>query len=323
MVPSSIFCDHLFLSAAADAKYVESVESYLFEGDVGYPGLGDRSPRDVVFRSGCVRPWKKSYSSMNWSHVCTSYCDLFTLRGKLAHAYDVMMAGRLQNRTRLMLPYSRFPPLYVEVESSLAPQDLSVHLPRVPFCFANFVRSAPESVRIRYEVEFLLEWAHSVAAALKLEIETNARVWKCSVECIDFLERFSSLNDFFVEAVNRFLVSVSFRSFVGKLRRVHGFTAAELTTRQDYPSGVTVAWAVIDPNGGSVVPVSPATSTRVTPRVSHRAPRVAPPVVALSSPPSHSSLETGIPDAHIRTEPMWVRSSRPKWFVLAGGVCVT
>ena len=214
-----------------------------------------------------------------------------------------MMATRLQNRTLLMLPFSRFPPLPVEVVGALPPQGLSVHLPPVAFYFANCVQSAPESVRIRYEVAFLLEWAHSVAAALTLEIETNARVWKCSAECIDFLESFSSLDDFFVEAVNRFVVSVSFRSLVGKLRRVHEFTAAELTTRQDYPSGVTVAWAVIDPNDGSVVP--PAMSTRVAPRVSHRAPRVAPPVITSSSPPSHSSLETVIPEAHIRMEPMW------------------
>ena len=189
------------------------------------------------------------------------------------------------------------------------------------FYFANCVQSAPESVRIRYEVAFLLEWALSVAAALTLEIETNARVWKCSAECIDFLKRFSSLDDFFVKAVNRFVVSVSFCSLVGKLRRVREFTAAELTTRQEYPSVVTVAWAVIDPKDGSVVP--PATSTRVTPCASHRAPRVAPPVVASSSPPSQSSLETVIPDAHVRTEWIWVRSSRPKQFVLAGGVCAT
>ena len=73
MVPSSIRCDRLFIIAAADDKYVESVERYLFEEDVAYPGLGDRSLRDVVFRSGCVRPWKTSYSLMNGSHVCISY----------------------------------------------------------------------------------------------------------------------------------------------------------------------------------------------------------------------------------------------------------
>ena len=220
-VPSSIRCDRLFLIAAAEAKYVAFVESYLFEGDVAYPGLGDRSLRDVVFRSGCVRPWKTSYSLMNGSHVCISYRDFLTLRGKLAHAYDVMMAGRLQNRTLLMLPFSRFPPLPDEVVGALPPQGLSVHLPRVALYFANCVQSARESVRLSYEVAFLLEWAHIIAAALKLETETNARVWKCSAECIDFLERFSSLDDFFVEAVNRFVVSVSFRvvrvvSFVGR-----------------------------------------------------------------------------------------------------------
>ena len=156
----------------------------------------------------------------------------FTLRGKLGHAYDVMRAGRLQNRALLMLPFSRFPPLPVEVVGALPPQGLSAHIPRVASYFANCVQYAPESVRIRYEVAFLLEWAHSVAAALTLEIETNARVCKCSAECIDFLERFSSIDDFFVEAVNRFVVSVSFRSLGAKLRGVQEFTAAELTTRK-------------------------------------------------------------------------------------------
>ena len=46
-------------------------------------------------------------------------------------------------------------------------------------------------------------------------------------------------------------------------------------------------------------------STRVTPRMSHRATRGAPSVVASSSGPSHSSLETVIPGAQIRTELMW------------------
>ena len=164
------------------------------------------------------------------------------------HAYVRCDDGREASE-----PFSSFLPLPVEFVSALAPQGRSVYLPRVAFYFAN----CAQSVRVRHEVAFLLEWAHSLAAALTLEIETNARVWKCSVECIDFMERFSSLDDFFVEAVNRFVVSVSFLSLVGKLRRVHEFTAAELMTRQDYSSGVTVAWAVIDPNDGSVVPRPP------------------------------------------------------------------
>ena len=158
MFPLSIRCDRLFLLAATVAKHVESVERYLFEGDVAYPGLGYRSPHDVVFRSGYVRPWKTSYSLMNGSHVCISYRDFFKLRGKLAHPYEVMMAGRHQTRTLLMLPFSRFPPLPVKVLGALPPQGLSIHLPRVAFYFANCVQSAPESVFIRYEVAFLLEW---------------------------------------------------------------------------------------------------------------------------------------------------------------------
>ena len=152
MVRSSNHCDRLSLIAAANAEYVESVGSYLFEGGVAYPGLGNRTLRDVVFRSGCVRPLKAPYSLMNVSHVCVSYLDFYTLRGKLAYAYDAMMAGRLPNRTLMMLPFSRFPPLPVEFVCALPPQGLPVHLPRVAFYFANCVQSAPESVRIRYEV---------------------------------------------------------------------------------------------------------------------------------------------------------------------------
>ena len=40
VIPPSIRCDRMFLlyGSGSDAKYVESVERYLFEGDVAYPG---------------------------------------------------------------------------------------------------------------------------------------------------------------------------------------------------------------------------------------------------------------------------------------------
>ena len=217
-------CDRIFLLYGSDAKYVESMEQYLFEGDVAYPGLADRALRDVVIRSGDVGAWKTSYSVTSGSRVCVPYRDFFVLRGKLSHAYDVMMTGRSQNRTLLMLPFSRFPSLPVEVVNALPPQGLYVRIPSVAFYFADCVRSASESVRIRYDVAFLLEWAHNVAAALTLEVEAQARVWLCSLGCIAFLERFVLLDDFFVEAVNRFVVPVSFRSLTGQLRRVHEFS---------------------------------------------------------------------------------------------------
>ena len=95
-----------------------------------------------------------------------------------------MMAGRPQIRTLLMLPFSRFPSLPVEVTSALPPQGLSVRIVLVASYFANCVQSAPESALIRYDIAFLLEWAHSVAAAFTLDVEAHARVWRCSLECI-------------------------------------------------------------------------------------------------------------------------------------------
>ena len=59
MIPPSIRCDRMFLSYGSDAKYVKSVQRYLFEGGVAYPGLADRSLRDVVVLSD-VRAWKTS-----------------------------------------------------------------------------------------------------------------------------------------------------------------------------------------------------------------------------------------------------------------------
>ena len=67
-----------------------------------------------------------------------------------------MIAGRPQNRTLLMLPFSRFPSLPVEVVNALPPQGLYVLIPSVAFYFADCVQFAPESVRIRYDVAFLL-----------------------------------------------------------------------------------------------------------------------------------------------------------------------
>ena len=201
-----------------------------------------------------------------------------------------------------MLSFSRFPSLPVEVASALPPLGLSVRIPPVAFYFANCVQSAPESVRIRYDVAFLLEWAHSVAATLTLEVEAPALVWRCSLECIEFLERFVSLDDFCVEAVNGFVVPVSFRSLTGTLRRVHEFSSADLISLQDYPSGVTVSWAVVNPSDGFMIP--PSTPSPLPPRMSHRTPCVFSHVATSSSPAHSSPFETVIHDVQLRGEPV-------------------
>ena len=211
-----------------------------------------------------------------------------------------MMAGRPQNRTLLMLPFSRFPSLPVEIVNALPPQGLSVRIPSVAFYFADCVQSAPRSVRIRYDVAFHLEWAHNVAAALTLETEAHPRMWRCLFECIEFLESFVSRDNFFVEAVNRSVAPVSFRSLTEQLRRVHEFSPAELTSHQDYPSAVTVAWAVVNPGTGSLIP--PTTSSPLPPLMSHRTPSVVSLVAILSSPSQSSPLEAMISDVQLRVE---------------------
>ena len=111
-----------------------------------------------------------------------------------------------------------------------------------------------------------------------------------------------SLDDFFVEAVNRFVVPVSFRSLTGQHRRVHEFSSAELASRQDYPSGVTIAWAVVNPADGSVIP--PSTTSPLPPRMSHRTPRVISPVTTSSSTSHSSPLEAVVSDVQLRVDPV-------------------
>ena len=38
MIPPYIWCDCMLLLYGFDARYVESVERYLFKGDIAYPG---------------------------------------------------------------------------------------------------------------------------------------------------------------------------------------------------------------------------------------------------------------------------------------------
>ena len=125
-------------------------------------------------------------------------------------------------------------------------------------------------------------------------------MWRSSSECIELPERFVSLDDFFVEAVNLFVVPVSFRSLTGQLRRVHEFSPAALTSRQEYPSRMTVAWAAVNPGTCALIPPPPLSP--LPPRMPHRTPCVVSPV-ATSPSPSHSSLlEAVISDVQLHVE---------------------
>ena len=272
--------------------------SYLFDPKRPYPGFGDRTFRDVLVHTEAISRWKTSYSLMCGTGVAIAFRDYSVLLGPLTREYEVNMGTRAADRTSLMIPWYRFPLIPVEILSAMPPQGLSVRLPRVAYCFSRLVRDESDEVRICYDAAFMIEWAHSVATALKLEIENNRCVWKCSDECIVFLARFESLGDFYVDSVARFVSCVSFRSLVGQLRRVRLLPLSSLVSRLDYPSGATVRWAVVNAVDGSIVPPLTTTDFRET-----RTPvSIVSPVASLSS---RSQLGAVILDEQVRAGPLW------------------
>ena len=160
-IPSSLRCDRLFLVEASDAKYGELVERYLFDPTRPYPGFGDRTLRDVLVRTEAIRRWKTSYSLMCGTSVAISFRDYSVLRGPLTREYEVNMGTRAANRTSLMIPWSRFPLMPVEVLSAMPPQGLSVRLPRFAYYFSLCVCEESDDVRMGYDAAFMIEWAHS------------------------------------------------------------------------------------------------------------------------------------------------------------------
>ena len=139
--------------------------------------------------------------------VCISFRDYSVLRGPLTREYEVNIGTQAASCTSLMIPLPRFALMPVEVLFAMPPQGLSVHLPRVAYSFSLHVRDESDDVRMRYDAAFMIVLAHSVATALTLEIENYRRVWTCSEECIEFLARFKSLDDFYVDCVGRFVLS--------------------------------------------------------------------------------------------------------------------
>ena len=310
-IPSTLRCDRLFLVDASDAKYVELVKRYIFDPTRPSPGFGDLTLCDVLVRTEAIRCWKTSYSLRGGTSFAISLRDYSVLCGPLTREYEVNIGTRAANRTSLMIPWSRFPLMPVEVISTMPPQVLSVRLPSVAYYFSLRVRDDSDDVRMRYDAAFMIKWAPCLAIALTLEIENHRRVSTCSDECIAFLSRFESLDDFYVDCFGRFFSCVSFRSLVGLLRvyvrLVRLLPLLSLIPRLDYPSGATVTWVVVNAVDGSTVPHPTNTDFRET-----RTPiSIASPVTSLSY---RSPLDAVIPDEQLRTEPLWAVFSSTRWF---------
>ena len=164
-IPWSLRCNRLFLVEASDAKYFELVEIYLFDPTRPYVGFVDRAWRDVLVSTEAIRRWQTSYSLMCRTSEAISFRDYSVLRGPLTREYEVNMGTRAANRTSLMIPWSRFPVMPVEVLSAMPSKGLSVRLPRVAYYFSLRVREESDDVRMRYDAAFMIKWPHSVATA--------------------------------------------------------------------------------------------------------------------------------------------------------------
>ena len=296
-IPSSLRCDRFFLVETSEAKYVEPLERYLFGPTRPYPGFDACSLRDVLVRTKGIRHWKTSYSFMCGTSVCISFRNYFVRRGPLTRGYEVNMGTRAANRTSMMIQWSLFPSMPVEVLSAKPPQGLSVRIPLVAYYFSFRARDESDNMRMRYDAAFITEWAHSGTTALKLESENYRPVWTSSDKCTTFLALVESLDDFYLDSVGRFVSCIFFGSPVVQLRLVRLLPSSSLVSRLYYPSEAAVTWAFFNAVEGSIVPPPIPTDLR-----ENRTPiSISSPVASLSS---RSPLDVVLPDEQLRTEPL-------------------
>ena len=113
------------------------------------------------------------------------------------------------------------------------------------------------SVKRGFATSSVLEWAHAVSAALKLEHVMYNRVWVCVERCVKILRKFISFEDFFVDVVRHKVAQVSFRRPVSLSERARSVSHPFLETLVDYRSALSVSWGLVHSGSSEfVVPVS-------------------------------------------------------------------
>ena len=177
-----------------------------------------------------------------------------------AHETGVRMSGRFEDRTRLVVPFDKFPEVPMCLVGIIPPRCLAVQSPRVAYYFGATVDSRCKSVKMRNATAYVLEWAHAVAAALTLEHVVYSRVRMCEERCAGFLRKFAAFDDFVVDAVGHAVAKVSFRRLVSLLDETRCLSSPNLENRVDYPSALSVSWGVFRPgSSGFVMPGSRST----------------------------------------------------------------
>ena len=170
------------------------------------------------------------------------------------------MSGRFEDRTRLVVPFYELPEVPMCLAEIIPPRGLAVKSPRVAYYFGATVDSRFMWVTKQYATAYVLEWAHAVAAALKLEHVMYNRVWVSKERCVGFLRKFVLFKDFVVDAVSHAVTQVSFPRLVSLLDEAWGLSQPYLENRVDYPSALSVSWGALRPGSSEfVVPVSRST----------------------------------------------------------------
>ena len=173
------------------------------------------------------------------------------------------MAGRYENRTKLLVSYDEFPEMTLCVEGIIPPRGPAVQGPRVAHYFgATTTEARGEPTRKRYETAYVLEWAHAITASLTVEYAVYNRVWVRNERCVGLLRKFVWFGDFVVDFVGQDIAVVSFKKLFSLLEKARELPPNFFESRVDYPSVTTVSWGVVRPGTSDFVAPSPRPITR-------------------------------------------------------------
>ena len=165
-VPDELACDRAVLGDPADAAYVEKMNDFLLRVVGRHPLMTDERSRNIVVRETDPRHSKTSFALLAGTGRLVSFQDYTYFREPGAHETDVRLSGRFEDRNRLLITFDEFPEVSKCVASIIPPRGLAVRCPRVAYYFVAVVQTQDDSVKKRYAISYVLEWAQAVAAYL-------------------------------------------------------------------------------------------------------------------------------------------------------------
>ena len=158
--PKEFECDRAFLTDPADAIYVGNMNAYFFRGEGRHPMMTDDRVCNIVVRETDPRQWKMAFAFLVVTGRLVSFQDYTYFREPGAHETYVRMSGRLEDRTRLVVPFDELQEVPMCLAGINPPRGLAVKRRRVAYYFGATVDTRCKSVKKRYATAYVLEWAH-------------------------------------------------------------------------------------------------------------------------------------------------------------------